>query len=80
MEVRGSICVVTDAQQQSLPRPSPDETVAELQHSFTLQSLGEDNLGDELRVDLGVSRFDFYLTITSDEKTFKGVTPGSSTA
>jgi hypothetical protein len=50
VEVRGSIWAVTDVQQQGLPRSSPDETVAELQHAITLQSLGEDNQGDELRV------------------------------
>ena len=50
VEVRGSIWAVTDVREQGLPRSSPDETVAELQHAITLQSLGEDNLGDELRV------------------------------
>lgn len=50
VEVRGSTWAVTDVLEQGLSRSPADEAVSELQHVVTLQSLGEDNLGDELRV------------------------------
>lgn len=50
MEVRGATWAVTDVQEQGLTRSPADETIAGLQHVVTLQALGEDNLGDELRV------------------------------
>lgn len=50
VEVRGAMWAVTDVHQQGLSRSPADETVAGLQHVVTLQALGEDNLGDELRV------------------------------
>ncbi|QGF24997.1 DISARM system SNF2-like helicase DrmD [Raineyella fluvialis] len=50
VEVRGSMWAVTDVQEQGLTRSPADETIAGLQHVVTLQALGEDNLGDELRV------------------------------
>ncbi|WP_460743785.1 DISARM system SNF2-like helicase DrmD [Mariniluteicoccus endophyticus] len=50
VEVRGTTWAVTDVQRQGLTRSSADEAVAGLQHVVTLQSLGEDSLGDELRV------------------------------
>jgi len=50
VEVRGSTWAVTDVQEQGITRSPADETIAGLQHVVTLQSLGEDNLGDELRV------------------------------
>lgn len=50
VEVRGSTWAVTDVQEQGLSRSPADEAVSELQHVVSLQSLGEDNLGDELRV------------------------------
>ena len=49
VEVRGTTWAVTDVQRQGLTRSSADESVAGLQHVVTLQSLGEDSLGDELR-------------------------------
>ena len=50
VEVRGSTWAVTDVQEQQLTRSPADETVAGLQHVVTLQALGEDDLGDELRI------------------------------
>lgn len=50
VEVRGSMWAVTDVQEQGISRSSADETFARLQHVVSLQSLGEENLGDELRV------------------------------
>lgn len=50
MEVRGATWAVTDVVEQGLTRSPADETIAGLQHVVTLQALGEDNLGDELRV------------------------------
>lgn len=50
VEVRGSTWTVTDVQEQGITRSPADETIAGLQHVVTLQALGEDNLGDELRV------------------------------
>jgi len=50
VEVRGSTWAITDVQEQGLTRSPADETIAGLQHVVTLQALGEDNLGDELRV------------------------------
>ena len=54
VEVRGTTWAVTDVQRQGLTRSSADESVAGLQHVVTLQSLGEDSLGDELRVIWGL--------------------------
>ncbi len=48
--VRGSTWAITDVQEQGITRSPADETIAGLQHVVTLQALGEDNLGDELRV------------------------------
>jgi len=50
VEVRGATWAVTDVQEQGISRSPADETIAGLQHVVTLQALGEDNLGDELRV------------------------------
>ncbi len=50
VEVRGSTWAITDVQEQGITRSPADETIAALQHVVTLQALGEDNLGDELRV------------------------------
>ena len=50
VEVRGSTWAVTDVQEQGITRSPADETIAGLQHVVSLQALGEDNLGDELRV------------------------------
>jgi len=50
VEVRGSTWAVTDVVEQGITRSPADETIAGLQHVVTLQALGEDNLGDELRV------------------------------
>lgn len=41
---------VTDVVEQGISRSPADETIAGLQHVVTLQALGEDDLGDELRV------------------------------
>lgn len=48
--VRGATWVVTDVQQQSLPRSAQDDAVQQLQHAVTLQSVEEDRLGHQLRV------------------------------
>lgn len=50
VEVRGSTWAVTDVVEQGITRSPADETIASLQHVVSLQALGEDNLGDELRV------------------------------
>ena len=50
VEVRGATWAVTDVVEQGLTRSPADDTSAGLQHVVTLQALGEDNLGDELRV------------------------------
>lgn len=50
VEVRGSTWAITEVQEQGITRSPADETIAALQHVVTLQALGEDNLGDELRV------------------------------
>lgn len=50
VDVRGATWAVTDVTAQGLSRSSADETVADLQHVVSLQALGEDDLGEELRV------------------------------
>ena len=50
VNVRGATWAVTDVQEQGLSRSPADEGYAGLQHVVALQALGEDNLGDELRV------------------------------
>lgn len=50
VSVRGSTWAVTDVRDQGLPRSPADEQVTELQHAVTLQSLEEDQLGEELTV------------------------------
>lgn len=50
VNVRGATWAVTDVQEQGLSRSPADEGYAGLQHVVSLQALGEDNLGDELRV------------------------------
>lgn len=50
VQVRGSTWAVTDVETQRISRSPADEAVAGLQHVVSLQALGEDNLGEELRV------------------------------
>ncbi|WP_267886469.1 DISARM system SNF2-like helicase DrmD [Cellulomonas iranensis] len=50
VHVRGARWVVTDVATQALPRSSADDDVTEIQHAVTLQAMGEDATGDELRV------------------------------
>lgn len=50
VSVRGATWAVADVRQQSLPRSTQDDAVAQLQHAVILQSLDDDRLGDELRV------------------------------
>lgn len=50
VHVRGARWVVTDVAPQALPRSSADDGVAEIQHAVTLQAMGEDAAGEELRV------------------------------
>lgn len=50
VDVRGATWAVTDVARQGLSRSPADEASAALQHVVSLQALGEDNLGDELRV------------------------------
>ncbi|MFC5000840.1 DISARM system SNF2-like helicase DrmD [Dactylosporangium cerinum] len=50
VDVRGARWVVTDVTVQGLPRSSADDGTSEIQHAVTLQAMGEDRHGDELRV------------------------------
>ena len=50
VNVRGSIWAVAAVAQQGLPRSPADEGAPGLAHVVTLQSLGEDRLGQELTV------------------------------
>lgn len=50
VDVRGARWVVTDVAAQGLPRSSADDGISALQHAVTLQAMGEDRYGDELRV------------------------------
>lgn len=50
VDVRGARWIVTDVITQGLPRSSADDGTTEIQHAVTMQSMGEDRFGDELRV------------------------------
>src|SRR5690242_2199462 len=50
VDVRGARWVVTDVARQGLPRSSADDGPSGLQHAVTMQAMGEDRYGDELRV------------------------------
>ncbi|WP_328519609.1 DISARM system SNF2-like helicase DrmD [Kribbella sp. NBC_00359] len=50
VDARGARWVVTDVTAQGLPRSSADDGSAETQHAVTLQAMGDDRYGDELRV------------------------------
>lgn len=50
VDVRGARWVVTDVAGQGLRRSSADDGTADLQHAVSLQAIGDDQYGDELRV------------------------------
>lgn len=50
VDVRGGRWVVADVVVQGLPRSSADDGRSGLQHAVTLQAIGDDQYGDELRV------------------------------
>lgn len=50
VSVRGANWAVTEVQQQGLGRSSADDSIQQLQHAVTLQSVEDDRLGHELRV------------------------------
>lgn len=72
VEVRGSTWAVADVRQQGLPRSPADESRAGTTHVVTLQSLEEDQLGDELLV---VWELEVGHTVAPDQGLPEAVNP-----